>query len=165
MNEIDWTAVEQFVGYGLPQAPFVFVGMEEGLDKYADLERDMLTRSRYAPYMDLLAAQDRLGSGNAHVGEHAKSQRTWRPMCDLMLRFENALPTDELRRKYQGTQLGRIPGQTLLTELLPYPRNKVDASWPYTRWNRFGDFEEYRSALLRPRIDLLKKRSRLIREC
>ncbi len=153
---IDWNAIEQFVGYGAPDAPFVFVGTEEGLDKYADLEHDLLTRSRYRPYMDLLAAQGALACGNEYIGEHVKSQRTWRPMCDLMLRFENTAPTDELRKRYQGTRLGRIPGQTLLAELLPYPRNKADGSWPYTQWNRFGDFEQYKNALLLPRINLLR---------
>lgn len=153
--DIDWAAIEKFVGFGPADAPFVFVGMEEGLDKDADLKADLLARAQYQPNMDLLNAQSRLCSGSDYVGESAKCQRTWRPMCDLMLRFEMTVPTRLLRNRYQGTRLGRIPGQTLITELLPYPRNST-GNWPYAHLGRFESFEDYRAELLGPRIEMLR---------
>lgn len=155
-DAINWAAIESFVGFGPPDAPYVFIGMEEGLNKDADLVLDLQTRSSYQPYMDLLAAQNALSTSSQYLGESAKCQRTWRPMCDLMLRFEGKLPTGSMRNRYQGTRLGRIPGDTLLSELLPYPRNKTGQEWPYAALGRYRSFEEYKDAILWDRISLLR---------
>jgi hypothetical protein len=106
--------------------------------------------------MDLLAAQGGLSSASDYVGEAAKCQRTWRAICDLMLRFDGKTPTLQLRKHYQGVHLGRIPGNTLLSELLPYPRERTGSSWPYRQWQRFDSFKRYKAAMLPSRIALLK---------
>lgn len=153
---INWNAIEEFVGFGPPDAPVVFIGMEEGLDPKADLAGDLVARSAYPPFVDLLEAQNALDSSSKFVGPDAKCQRTWRPMCDLMLRFKGETPTGSRRNWYQGMCLGRIPGETLLTELLPYPRRKTGAAWPTQYHSRFKTFEDYENALVQPRIDLLR---------
>jgi hypothetical protein len=131
--------------------------MEEGLDDGADLASDLRARSAYAPYMDLLQAQNTLGSASSYVGPDAICQKTWRPMADLMLRLQGKEPTTKSRNSYQGEHLGRIPGQTLLCELLPYPRkNTKSKDWEYRAFGRFNSFAEYRVALLDSRIALLR---------
>jgi hypothetical protein len=154
---IDWRVIESFVGFGPSNAPNIFIGMEEGLEDDIDLEFDLRVRSTYAPYMDLLRAQSELGAASKYVGSHAICQKTWRPMADLMLRLEGKTPTLEGRNLYQGERLGRIPGQTLLCELLPYPRkNTKGRDWEYRAFNRFESFADYRDALLDDRINLLR---------
>lgn len=157
VHGVDWNAIRAFIGYGPPGAEFVFVGMEEGLDSRADLVADLRARSLYEPYMDLLEAQTALGPASEYVGPSAKCQRTWRPMADLMLRFEGTVPDGKTRNAYQGNRLGRIPGRTLLCELLPYPRtNMRGAVWEYLAFGQYESFKAYRDALLEDRITLLR---------
>lgn len=154
---INWQVIENFVGFGPPNALNVFIGMEEGLDEDANRELDLSVRSAYAPYMDLLQAQNELGTASKYVGPNAICQKTWRPMADLMLRLDGEAPTLETRNVYQGECLGRIPGQTLLCELLPYPRkNTKGTDWEYRAFDRFESFADYRDALLDDRIRLLR---------
>ncbi len=82
-----------------------------------------------------------------------KCQRTWRPMCDLMLRRGGERSTLETRNRYQATKLGRSVGDTLLCELLPYPSNNTSA-WVYP--DRFDTREAYREAMLPRRTRLLQ---------
>lgn len=154
---VNWKTIREFVGFGPADAEYVFVGMEEGLDKDADLIADLRARSNYSPYMDLVAAQTVLGPANRYVGPNAICQKTWRPMAHLMLRLENTPSTTSSRNRYQGERLGRIPGRTLLCELLPYPRtNMKGPDWEYRELGQFNSFGEYRDALLDDRIRLLQ---------
>lgn len=121
---IDWERIENFIGFGRPGAPVVFLGMEEGLRRDADLLADIQARSTYKPYMDLGEAQTQLDGPGAYFGPTPITQNTWRPMCHLMLRRAgNRHPTLEQRRRYQADLLGRRNGDSLLTELLPYPHS------------------------------------------
>jgi hypothetical protein len=89
-----------------------------------------------------------------------RSQPTWRPMCDLMLRREGILaPTLVDRKHYQAHRLGRSDGDTLLTELLPYPHKK-SSTWRYSPpLGRYPTREHYhyRSTMLPMRRDLIRR--------
>lgn len=154
-----WDRIENFIGFGNPTARYVFLGMEEGLLSEENLVTDLSARSRYEPYMDLYDAQAKLVDTAKYFGEDPKNQSTWRPMCDLMLRLTHgvAQPSKEQRLRYQADELGRKHGQTLLAELMPYPRKSADpALWPYARFGRFPDYESYRRELLDKRLALLR---------
>jgi hypothetical protein len=158
-GHIDWDRIENFVGFGSPTAPYVFLGMEEGLLSEAALDADLAARSAYEPYMDLYEAQAALTNTAKYFGEHPKNQPTWRPICDLTLRLTEqvAKPTRRQRLRYMADELGRIRGKTLLAELMPYPRKKADKSlWPYKKYGRFNDYENYRDCLLPKRLALLR---------
>jgi len=60
LQPIDWNRIENFVGFGSPSAPYLFLGMKEGLLSEASLDADLLARSAYEPYMDLYDAQAKL---------------------------------------------------------------------------------------------------------
>jgi hypothetical protein len=51
MNDtsINWTAIENFIGFGRPGAPVLFLGMEEGLSAGASLDDDPRARANYGP--------------------------------------------------------------------------------------------------------------------
>jgi hypothetical protein len=156
---IDWDRIENFVGFGNPTAPYVFLGMEEGLLSEATLEEDLAVRSKYDQYMDLYDAQSKLADTEKYFGEHPVNQPTWRPVCDLMLRLTKGIvqPTLPQRLRYQADKLGRRNGETLLAELMPYPRERSDKNlWPYKKYERFADYDAYRAAVLGKRMRLLR---------
>lgn len=117
--------------------------MEEGLALDQDLEDDLIRRSSYDQIAELR-------------GGDRKGQRTWRAMCDLMLRREGVDDLNsDLRNAYQATKLGRTNGDTLLTELLPYPHNKA-TDWHYALYGRYLDREQYLKEMLPKRIEMLQ---------
>lgn len=143
LTEADWSRIERFIGYGRADAPVIFIGMEEGRAADSNLDADLRGRAQ--------------SQSIASLGRHERTQRTWRPMCDLMLRRSGiAAPTAEERLKYQVEKLGRPDGDTLLTELMPYPSTRI-ADWPYAAEPYLrGTRPEYMARCLPMRIELLK---------
>jgi hypothetical protein len=153
-NSTGWSRIEKFVGYGHRRAPVVFVGMEEGLSKPEQLNDQLEARARFERVMDLKAAHDGIpGTEDFFDAQDPKCQRTWRPMCDLMLRREGTSPTLRDRNLYQASRLGSDKGDTLLMELLPYPNVRSDR-WAYR--SRYVDRNEYEKEMLVARLDLLR---------
>jgi hypothetical protein len=155
----NWDRIENFIGFGNPAAPYVFIGMEEGLLSEDNLDADLAARSKYDSYMDLYDAQAELAGTKKYFGARPVEQRTWRPVCDLMLRLDDSVekPTLAQRLRYQADKLGRCNGKTLLTELMPYPRKSADErSWPYRRYERFDDYKTYREVVLPERVSRLR---------
>jgi hypothetical protein len=149
-SSIDWKAIEDFVGFGNPDAHVLFLGMEEGLSADVSLEDDLAARSGYRKYEDLFKAQTSAGRLMGYFGTDPKSQRTWRPMCHLMLRRSHVADIDnEKRCRYQADHLGREDGDTLLAELLPYPNPNTDV-WPY------GERYPNRESMVDERVKLLE---------
>ena len=159
-SPINWARIERFIGFGRRDAPVVFIGMEEGLKDAARLDEDLMIRSSYAtPVMDLKEAHRGI-AGTEHYfdPDFAPRQPTWRVMADLMLRREgNLSPDGNDRRRYRALHLGRSGegGDTLLTELLPYPHPKT-SDWLYARFGKFGTREAYEREMILDRIELLR---------
>lgn len=143
---IDWSRIETFVGYGRADAPIVFIGMEEG--GYDDRQPDKL-------HADLVRRSS-FQTVEAYAGHGGAVQRTWRVACTLMLRRQgNLAPTVAELIDYQDTCFAKPDGDVLLTELMPYPNNRL-SSWPAVyaaRETREAYFER-----------LLMDRTRLIRD-
>ncbi len=156
-NGIDWERIENFVGFGRFDAPVVFVGIEEGLASEEHLSSDLTRRSGFEPTMDLRKAHEGIADTDKWFGpSKIKCQRTWRPMCDLMLRRGGTLsPTLQTRNEYQALRLGRSNGDTLLMELLPYPHKK-NTRWLYARFGRYPTREAYERAMVPKRKELIR---------
>jgi hypothetical protein len=154
----DWAKIEDFIGFGRNDAPVVFIGMEEGLKDAGELDEDLAIRSRYGqPIMDLKDAHKGVaGTENYFEPDRAPRQPTWRVMADLMLRRagKNA-PTGPDRRRYRALDLGRSHGDSLLTELLPYPHPKR-SDWLYERFGRYKTRDDYTRDMLPRRRTLLR---------
>jgi hypothetical protein len=158
-SRIGWDRIENFVGFGNPKAPYVFLGMEEGLLSNTTLDADLAVRSEYDQCMDLYDAQANLAGTKKYFGADPKNQWTWRPICDLMLRLTEDVPKPTLpeRVRYQADKLGRKDGLTLLAELMPYPRKSADKTLgPYEKYKRFADYKSYRASMLQKRLPLLQ---------
>ena len=142
---INWDRIEQFIGYGRADAPVVFLGMEEGGDN-TRLREDLLGRSRSAEF--------------GEIASQPTTQRTWRVMCDLMLRRDGiANPTAKDRLAYQQERLGKRSGETLVAELMPYPSRRA-SDWPEIYAQRFRDRKAYLEVLAPKRRNLLRDRFR-----
>jgi len=156
---INWDRIEAFIGYGRLDAPVVFIGMEEGLQQHVPMETDLMLRSRFEPVMDLREAHQGIAGTDKFFSATPVCQRTWRPMCDLMLRREGVCdPEVATRNRYQATRLGRSHGDTLIAEMLPYPmKNRRDiSSWPYSKFGRFETNQAYLATIRPQRIELLR---------
>ncbi len=155
---IDWERIESFVGFGQPDALVVFIGLEEGLKCEDALLEDLTVRSTYSePVMDLMKAHEGIaGTEDYFNPERAPRQPTWRVMADLMeRRGGNPAPTGQDRKRYRTLDLGRSHGETLLTELLPYPHPKT-RHWLYARFGSYLTRAEYETARLPVRTRMLR---------
>lgn len=156
---IDWKRIEEFIGFGRIDAPVVFIGMEEGLKNADALDEDLAIRSTYqTAVMDLKKAHKGIAGTDRYFDpERAPRQPTWRVMADLMLRREHpsSTPSGQERRRYRALHLGRVDGDSLLTELLPYPHPKR-GDWLYERFDKFKTRCEYERAVMPARRTLLR---------
>lgn len=149
---INWSRLENFIGYGREESPVVFIGKEEGFGP--NIRGDLTGRSAWTRIMDL---RDAAGKDPDHrFTEHIRCQRTWRPMCHLMLRREGvAQPDLAARSQYQAGRLGRKDSETLLAELFPFPQPRAKA-WEGIPPDRYASRSDYEAKLLPRRIDVLQ---------
>lgn len=141
----DWETLENFYGYGNIKAPVVFIGIEEHAVEDS-LESELAKRSDFAgPIHDLYEMQCALGHDMHFRDKRPKCQRTWRPMCHLMIRRSGNVSTNRERNKYQAMKLARKDGDTLIIELFPLPKPKAN-KLPQIYWHRYGsDLKAYQN--------------------
>jgi hypothetical protein len=141
-KQIDWNRIENFVGYGRLDAPVVFVGMEEGAS--GDLREELIQRSSWDRVVDI-------------PGKGVALLPTWRVMCEIMLHKGGCSASREDKRNYMIHKLGKSQGETLLTELMPYPSSSMSV-WPkiYVDEKGYQNRDEYLKSQLNKRFDLLR---------
>ncbi|NQW18515.1 MAG: hypothetical protein HQ478_13610 [Chloroflexi bacterium] len=141
----------EFEGYGRKSAPYWFLGIEEGGGSIEELtERVRL----FDPVEDLLSAHQKLGL----EGTMRRHVPTWRVMSKIVMALEGRLEWQQATtaREYQATELGRVNGDTFLTELMPLPSPST-ADWPYelifpTRSQYFAEVRPRRIEWLRSEV-------------
>ncbi len=144
--------LSKFIGYGTLHADIWFLGMEEGGGGPDNIHR----RLKFGRVEDSAAAHKILGIEEYHWGKK-KIQRTWRGMCFIMLGLDGKKITQENIRHYQAESLGRLCGRTLLTELMPIPKPKIDY-WKYNNLiPQFASSKEYYSSIKPNRIRYLRR--------
>lgn len=126
--------IHEFDQYGNQNAPYWIVGPEEGgVSTIEEFENrlnawDALGRE---PVVDIVKFHNLIGEGR-WFSEQAPTQATWRPIIYLLLALKGMKPNIENVRQYQKNSLGRITGETWVTELLPLPA-KNEGTWIYDR--------------------------------
>lgn len=142
----------KFVGYGSLNADVWFLGMEEA----GGGEANIRTRLKLRTVEDCAEAHRMLGVTKLHWGKRV-IQRTWRGMCYIMLRLDHREPTRSNIRQYQAECLGRSHGKTLLTELMPIPKPKMN-EWGYEKLiPQFSSAREYYRAVKPQRVGYLQQ--------
>lgn len=120
-----------FFGYGRWEAPYWFIGPEQGMGKHENHDVERSLRARAKAWRDLGSKEltdcreyhGRIGELRWHYKQPVALQRTWNPLMLLMFSFLER-PTDDIRRRrYQASSWGacqpwtREPGETCVIEL------------------------------------------------
>lgn len=143
-----------FVGYGRLDAPTWFLGMEEGRSE--DAARRLQCQLQLGQVADLRQAHLDVFQFMRFHGAQPKIQATWGTMCKIMLLLAGTEPTTDLVRHYQAHRLGRLDGETLLTELLPIASPNA-GMWDYASLlPSFPDRRTYERLVLPRRVELLR---------
>jgi len=163
LPEDTFTRLCDFMGYGNLEAPVWFIGPEERLleDTEKGIVQHLETRRSFERVECLRSVHiHKLKELTFHRPE-PKPQKTWKPMCWIMLWLANRDPkrstSDAL--DYQRCHLGVTGGKTFLTELLPLPKKGIrPCDWPvlYSREFGFQSLEDYRARVLPCRLEMLR---------
>lgn len=122
-----------FYGYGNPQAPVWFIGMEEGGgNNEAEIQArlDAWEALGHPEFADLYQFHQRIGITQFFEGDKPKIQKTWKRLCGYHLSLSSPTFDTESLRTFQATQLGRYNSETCLLELLPLPSSSLN-DWIY----------------------------------
>jgi hypothetical protein len=157
--------MRDFAGYGHVGAPLWFVGMEEGGGRdVPELQRRVETwdvRGR-RPLEDLADFHHAIGQAK-YFREPYPLQPTWAALGRILQSWRGAPADIPNLQRVEQRSLGSKNGIASLIELLPLPSPNVQ-SWPYAALADehpfLTDRKEYRSALLRGRIGMLRDRIR-----
>lgn len=121
-----------FYGFGNYQAPYWFVGMEEGggntseaIAKQLELwdkagREELMDVAQYARDMNI----------TRWYGDNPRLQPTWKHLIQIVLTAEGQPFDKDAMREYQKNVIGTKGGNTCLLELLPLPAPNV-SSWLY----------------------------------
>jgi hypothetical protein len=137
--------IRTFWGYGSPEAPVWFVGMEEGLSLQTS-DSELYQRFLSADEKifidlrrDMRKVRDHIDWFEPYIeGRRPRIQPYWRFLFVLYLFLKTrGEPSTEEIRKYQGTLLADDQAkETAALELMPLPSNKADDStWIYAKYS------------------------------
>jgi len=120
--------IVSFLGYGNPDAPVWFIGIEEGLGAMdpADLLHNLEARSSFEPVMDLYQAHRQLQENGKPIDieQNPPGTQVWQYMAKIMLAREGKFRPEHPKNgveNYVRSQLGRFNRETFLTESSPVP--------------------------------------------
>jgi len=152
-----WDRILGHLGFGNPDAPLWFIGMEEGLG----------SRPPEVALRNILALQERLDADGLRFSFFedswfpAKSKiatQTWKIMAKYARMLLHRAPDwqdSSSADSYIRDSLGRPDGETLLLELLPLPAPHM-ADWPDAYTERFQNREDYGQFMRSKRIEILR---------
>jgi hypothetical protein len=138
---------DSFYGYGRYEAPYRFVGLEEGSDGTVEEIQRRLAAWREGGCQELEDAWDyhvRIGEKDL-TRERPKLQSTWKQLCRIVLVGMGQPSDTESLRRYQKHYLGRRDGATCLLELLQLP-SKNTGEWRYANASRLPHLASRRAA-------------------
>ena len=165
-QKIDPKVLEKYVGtllrFGRADAPYWFVGLEEGGGTTEEAVAARLQRWAESGYPEI-DYFSRNGIPNTdhdskylpkEVGKRAHLQRTWSNQLRVVLGIEGRKLNNEIIRKMQVSEHGTEFGNTSLLELFPLPC-KSSGAWTYKDFglgSGYSSKTEYRERLLQPRL-------------
>jgi hypothetical protein len=126
-------------GYGRWDAPYWFIGPEQGMGEHEkDIDPSLLRRAecwRKLGGLELNDCRDFhccIGEERWHRTSKVKPQTTWQPLIVLLMTYLGRQDDLESRRNYQRDRWGRLDGETCVIELSglasPNALNAADTS-------------------------------------
>jgi len=135
-----------FKGYGNPDGPVWFLGIEERCKK-EDIERNIEARAQFTAVMDLAEALMRIYNFDLHTMTKSPTL-TWTWMAKIMIWLGYA-DGYSISVEYVKTKLGRKDGKTFLTDLFPLPAPSIkEEDWPDFYRTVFPDRRTYKMSVL-----------------
>lgn len=150
-SEAERSGLLSFEGYGSDHPSVVFVGIDEYCEAGDEHQRDLIYRRSTS---EVFAAKR--ASKNAALGvlypELRRSEVTvWQIAAAVMHHLREQLGAQPKSVEHELALLGERDGDSLLTELLPLPRNGTKDFPPYIAdWFPFGTCGQYVRAMLGP---------------
>jgi len=122
--------VHGFYGYGNYQAPYWFVGMEEGGGHtLEDIDRRLKAwDARGRRELEDVADYHRAIGISEHFTDNPKLQPTWNKLIRIVLAAGGQAYDLDHIREYQKSKLGTLTGETCLLELMPLP-SRSTSTW------------------------------------
>lgn len=159
-SEILEAFMASFFGYGNFDAPFWFIGMEEGGGAtMAEIQKRLTAwhaRGRL-PIEDV--AEFHRAAGMPHLFEPgAPIQTTWRGLIRTIFAIHGWVPTVDAIRTYQVERFARGSDEVACFELLPLPSPST-SEWRYSLWTNLPHLntrQEYQSHVMPHRIRCLQ---------
>jgi hypothetical protein len=128
-------------GYGRWEAPYWFIGPEQGMGDHEREDSESALEARVAAWIKLgrLDLNDcrkfhcEIGEKNWHCKEPVKLQKTWTPLLLTMMKFLDRPEDNESLRAYQRDQWGMLDEETCVIELsgLAAPKLKKAKANPF----------------------------------
>jgi len=126
--------ITSFYGFGNYQAPYWFVGMEEGgKATYTDIVKQLEIWDKWGrkELIDVIEYAHEIGFTQWY-GDRPRLQSTWRNLIRVFLIAEGKPTDNETMRQYQKNSWGTKGGDICLMELMPLPSPDA-TSWLYDK--------------------------------
>ncbi len=154
--------ISSFYGYGTYQAPYWFIGMEEGGgNTIAEISKRLeVWDKRGRKELEDVAQYSREIGVTHFFGDRARLQTTWNKLIRVVLTAKNLKFDTETVREYQKSSLGTTDGDTCLLELFPLPSPST-SMWQYGENSKLSyllNRETYREHVVSSRITHLQNR-------
>jgi len=156
--------ISGFYGYGNYQAPYWFVGMEEGGgNTYSEVTKRLeVWNGRRRKELEDVAEYHRAMDMSCLFDDRPKLQSTWKQLIRIALTAKGQTCNVETIRDYQMNKLGTKDGENCLLELLPLPSPNI-VTWLYGEHSALPylvDRETYQRYIMSSRIAHLQERMR-----
>ncbi len=151
--------IKNFWGYGNLNAPYWFIGMEEGYN--AETE-DLYKRFKASEGKQICDVADlKIDPGSYGLFEDgAPMNRTYKRLIQMLFYAEEkTIPDNETIRRFQVEQLGRKHSNNAILELMPLPSKSIDPKdWLYkeTGIEGLSSRKEYLEIYKDERIEALR---------
>ena len=156
--------LHEFHGYGSYEAPWWFIGMEEGggNDEAEVIRRLLAWDKRGRLELEDVTEYHREFGVTKFWKTMPPTQPTWRQLIRLLLTAklnQTGQVTLNQIREYQRDKWGRHGSETCLLDLLPLPSPKANA-WGYNVWSNMSQLlsrDSYREWLAPKRIEIIRR--------
>lgn len=146
--------MSNFLGYGNLNAPYWFLGMEEGTGgaTTAEIEKNMKIHATFSPVIDVYEAHLLY---DYDMTIQNKFTPVWLQMAYIVRAMKGNADWEDINqaKEYVRFKLGRKDNETFLTELMPLPSPSL-AHWPYE--SVYPTRRQYEAEVLPQRQQLLR---------
>lgn len=154
--------METFLGYGNLDAPFWFIGMEEGGgNSFIEINNriNYWISGGKKELEDVAHYHEKLGMG-CFFNSKPKNQSTWNKLIRIMLAYNGEETSLQNVKLFQSSRFGRENSNNCLIELFPLPSPST-GKWLYSELSKIlwlQTRKEYKQHLLNSRVGNIKNK-------